>query len=90
MTALIIAWHDKDRGDYRALVDTIDADGGRHPYTAARANDSTTLGNSVNAILADMDPKPSDVQTFNLGVVEHKPSFLTVRSLALVKEAAAI
>ena len=90
MTALVITWHDKARGDFRALVDEIDADGGRHPHGAARADlyDAKSMHAWVQAILADLGP--TAVKTIDLGEVEHAPSFQTIRAMALVKEAAEV
>jgi hypothetical protein len=87
--AIVMAWHDSKRDEYRALVDEIDADGGRHPAGAARGETAERCGAWITAILLDLGAKDEDVQTINVGTVEGA-SFLTIRAMALVAEAKAI
>jgi hypothetical protein len=83
-TALVMTWADTKRKDFRALVDIIDADGDRHPYGAARGDGHHALGEWIKGIVADAGA--TSIQYIDCGEVE-EASFLTIRAIALVREA---
>ena len=83
MIAHVMAWHDTERNDYRALVDLVDGEGYRTPAGAARGGDTVKLGDWVMAIIADL--APDEVRTTQLGDMR-RPSFAAVRAAAALQD----
>jgi hypothetical protein len=81
--AHVMAWHDTERNDYRALVDLVREDGYRVPGGAAVGVDTVRLGDWVMAIIADL--APDDVRTTQLGDMR-RPSFAAVRAAAALQD----
>ncbi len=81
MKAHVMAWHDTETNDYRALVDCVREDEYRTPGGAACGDSVAHVGMWVMAIIADLGVADEDVHTTNLGEMSG-PSFAAVRAKA--------
>jgi hypothetical protein len=81
LIAHVMAWHDPESGDYRALIDLVRPDGHRTPGGAACGATEQRCGEWITAIILDLGVDDEDIETTNLGEMS-RPSFAAVRAKA--------